>query len=322
MWKSTKTGRRVGATVVLAASALLALSACSGTPQEGGSDGGGSDCVPAHEFTTLKEGVISVAAAPDRPFADVTSDGRLDFVVGKLMTAIAENECLTLEAVPTTGAGLLQSVISERVDVAVGGWYITEPRGEEVGQTLPILFEVPAIVSEAGFTTWQEVVDSGVDVGVVQGTLWVEDLQKLLGESRVKLYQEGPAMFSDLAVGRIGAVPSGYAEAFGQLEALTGANDKLKVEPSEPDPNFPPSMTQSGIGLPHTLGNDSLTAMLNANIAEFHKSGQIQQWLEEFGIVAEQSRVPAEGTMDSIYQILGADCSAADWADLCAAFDS
>jgi polar amino acid transport system substrate-binding protein len=221
---------------LLTASALslvlaVALTAC------GGSDGGSSsapsaDCKPAHpDLTTIADGKLTVSTYVSPPYTVLAKAGEeVSGIDGAIIRAIAAKECLSVEAKPVTGAAFIESITSKRGDLAIGGVYRTPEREKTLSVSTTMYRDGMAFVSKDGISTIAELTDK--KVGVIQGYLWTKDMQKVLGNDHVTLYQDADSMLADLDAGRIDAATLTTAE--GSFRAEQSGGLKSVVFPPRP----------------------------------------------------------------------------------------
>jgi polar amino acid transport system substrate-binding protein len=190
-----------------------------------------------------------------------------------LIKRIAAMECLKLDIKLTSSAAVLESVRRGLGDVALGGWYITPERGKVLGQTAPLFCDPTAIVSKRGYSTLAQL--QGKNVAVVQGTLFVEGLQKVLGSNHVSLYQSSDAAFQDVVVGRVDAWVGGFGE--GVIFKNSRKDAHVEVKAMRPDKRFTPSLAYGQANLPYPKKNSQLGAALSADIGELKARGILKR---------------------------------------------
>jgi polar amino acid transport system substrate-binding protein len=260
----------IAAAVVLAVGA--SLTACGGS---GGSGAAASGCKPAHEFSTVEKGTLTVSTFDLPPFTKV--DGKnLTGVDGDILKAVAKKECLSVTAKPMGTAAVIPTVQAGRADVSAGDWYRTAKRAEVVSLTDPLYTDQMGVISKEGVTKISDMV--GKTVGTVDGYLWVDDIKKVLGSS-VKVYPNSLNMVQDLKAGRIDI----GIDSFGSAKF---SNPQLKVTVAEPDQRVAASLEGAQAAFPTVKSNSALLAALNANIAELHSSGELVKILEAHGLPA------------------------------------
>ncbi|NLT26633.1 MAG: amino acid ABC transporter substrate-binding protein, partial [Microbacteriaceae bacterium] len=145
------TQRRIRNTLIgaLAAASLFGLTACAGGGASGGAGGAGEaggECTPKHEFSTIKDGELSVVLYDLPPFAKLEG-GNVTGVDGDVVTAFAEENCLTISATSAATAANIPTVQSGRADVTIAAWYRTEQRAEIVLLSDPIYTDQMALIS-------------------------------------------------------------------------------------------------------------------------------------------------------------------------------
>jgi len=274
---------RVG--VAISVSAALLLTACGGDDDGGGGDSNtaASDCTPEHEFETATDGTLTVGLVDLPPYAMTTGDQGLSGVDADIVKEFAERECLTIDAQPTDSAALVPSVQQGRLDLGFADLYRTEAREEVVNLSDPLYLDDMGIMSAEGITQISEL--EGQKVGTVDGYLWVEDLQEVLGDDLV-LYPSSVQLNQDLSAGRIDVGVDSYGSAL-----QTQEDSGLEVEVAEPDPRVAASEAPAQAGIAVTPDNEALLEALNAVIADLHESGRIAEILESYGLPASAADV-------------------------------
>jgi polar amino acid transport system substrate-binding protein len=254
----------IAAAVVLAAAAFL--TACGGS---GGSGATASGCKPAHQFSTVTKGTLTVSTFDLPPFTKVEGND-LTGVDGDILKAIAKKECLTVTVKPLGTAAVIPTVQGGRADVAAGDWYRTSKRAEVVNLTDPLYTDQMGIISKDGVAKVSDM--AGKTVGTVDGYLWVDDIKKVLGSS-VKVYPNSLNMVQDLKAGRIDI----GIDSFGSAKVT---NPSLKVTVAEPDQRVAASLQGAQAAFPTVKSNSALLTALNADIADLHSSGELVKILE------------------------------------------
>jgi polar amino acid transport system substrate-binding protein len=248
------------------------LAACSAAPQ---GQPVAADCQPKHQIETLEEGTITVAV-PIQPPYSYQVDGKWVGLDYESLEAIAALECLTLNVQSVSYATGLELIQTGRVDTAMGGIYRTDERVKILSMGATVYREAAALVSFDGYANLDSL--KGARVGVVQGYLWNEDLQRELGADAVTVYQTSDAMYNDLKAKRIDVAVYGTAEAGYRLQQEPDSG--LVVELFEPTEKITATLEPGHVTLPKTLGNDQLTTAFDEDIAELLASGAIAKILE------------------------------------------
>jgi polar amino acid transport system substrate-binding protein len=255
--------RRISiAAVVFAAAAATSLAACGGSGGSGNAASAG--CKPAHQFSTVEKGTLTVATYDLPPFTKVEGKD-LTGVDGDVLKAIAKKECLTLTVKSMGTAAVIPTVQAGRADVAAGDWYRTAKRAEIVSLSDPMYTDQMAFVSKDGLSKVSEL--AGKNVGTVDGYLWVDDVKKVLGSS-VKVYPTTLNMIQDLKAGRIDV----GIDSFGSGKF---SNPTMQVKVTEPDPRVAASQQGAQAAFPVPKDNSALLAAINADIAELHSGGEM-----------------------------------------------
>jgi polar amino acid transport system substrate-binding protein len=260
----------------VAALAVAALAGCSG----GGSDAAASDCTPAHEFTTIASGELTIASYDYAP-ATILDGAGLTGMEGDLITEIAKMECLKLTVTSSGGAGaVIPSVQTKRADLGSGNWLRTKERAKIVYMSTPLWSDPQAIVSVTGLTSDDL---EGKRIGSVAGNLWNDSMQKWLGDD-FKIYQDDESVYGDLAAGRIDGLVASAASANYRFQdaPIKGAT----VVAVSPNPNVPQFDAEGQVMWPTSLDNESLGKALDEDIESLRKDGTIAKILEKYGIDA------------------------------------
>jgi polar amino acid transport system substrate-binding protein len=261
---------------VTLAGVALAAAGCGSS-----SSSSSSSCKPAHQFSTLQQGTLSVSAYSALPnFEPGKNGGPPTGIDGDILAYVAKKECMKLNVQIENTAAVIPAVQSNRTDVAAGGWYITPERKKVVDFTIPYVTAPAIFASKKGYNQVDQI--KGKTLATTQGFLWVSRLQKLYGANHVKLYQTPDAAMQDLALGRVDAVMDSLEEG-GQLAKQThnsGIQVKIIKASSELSDTTHPGL----IGFPYTQGNSALGAALDADIKQLQDSGQIKKILQKYGV--------------------------------------
>ena len=235
-------------------------------------------CTPAHKFSTIVPGVLSVATFPYPPFS-VPAGEDVGGIDAEILKKIAAKECLKLSFSVVDPSAVIQSVVSGKADVAMGDWQRTAARAKVLGLSAPIYVEQVGFISKDGIDSVAGL--QGKRVGSVQGYFWTGDLQKLLGGS-LAVYPNPVAMAQDLEAGRLDVGTDAYSVV--EYDKKKGGYKGLQVKVVKPDPKLAASRMPSQAGFPYTKGNDALGKALSADIDELHKSGEMVKILKTNGV--------------------------------------
>lgn len=270
----TKAPRRLGLLMGLLALGLATV-ACGGG---GSSNASSSSCTPKHKFPTIQQGSLTVSVLQGLPYIGYDeTNSKLQGTDGEVFTAIAKMECLTT-VVQVLGGSAIQAVVSNRADVSLGGWYVTDERAKVVGQTDPVYYDFNSIVSKTGVNKVSDL--KGQKVGCVGGTLFVAPLQQVLGAGNVVTYQGSDAVMADLDAGRIQAAVLGSGEAAYLNKQRGGADKVVRITP---EAIFPPSQGIFAVDMPYTKTNTALGTALNDDIKTLRADGTVKKALLDWG---------------------------------------
>jgi polar amino acid transport system substrate-binding protein len=253
--------------------AALALTACGGQATGGAV---AEDCVPQHEVQTLQKGVLTVAAPEFPPFSSV-SNGQATGADADIVKQFAADNCLELKLEPTSYAGTIPAVQSNRADLAIGCYYRTAQRAEIVDLSAPVYTDDMGVISADGVTSIPAM--EQLKVGTVDGYLWVADMKAVLGDG-LTVYPSAVEMQADLKAGRIQVGLDGFGSAAEMYKDIP----EYKVLVVEPDERVIASKEAAQIGFPHTKGNTSLTEALDASIESMKADGKIAELLTANGL--------------------------------------
>lgn len=259
---------------VAAASAIaLGLSGCGG----GANSQAASDCKPAHEFSTIKEGILTVGVYELPPFISSQGEGGMSGVDPDIIRLIAEKECLTVKPAPANFSALVPSLQGGRLDVVLGDVYRTKERDKVVNLTSPVYLDQMGIVAtEDGIDSVSQL--EGKTVGTVDGYMWNPDLKKVLGDN-LKSYPSNVNMYQDLKAGRIQA----GIDSYGGAVYSVGNDSKLFAKKSQPDDRVGASKgAQAAFLVPKE--NKAMLDAFNADIEELRKDGTIAEILKKHGL--------------------------------------
>ncbi|GAA3699428.1 hypothetical protein GCM10023081_40380 [Arthrobacter ginkgonis] len=256
-----------------AAFTALALSSCSGQVSATSVP---DDCVPQSEVKTLQEGVLTVAAPEFPPFSSV-SNGQATGADADIVKQFAADNCLEIRMEPTSYAGTIPAVQSNRADLAIGCYYRTAQRAEIVDLSAPVYTDDMGVISGDGVTSIRAM--EQLKVGTVDGYLWVADMKSVLGD-KLTVYPSAVEMQADLKAGRIQVGLDGFGSAAEMYKDIPD----YKVLVVEPDERVVASREPAQIGFPHTKGNTSLTEALDASIESMKADGKISEILTANGL--------------------------------------
>lgn len=232
------------------------------------------DCTPNFNFSTVKEGVISVALTNTPPYS-FEKNGEISGIDGELIKKFAANNCLAVEYEIYTYPAAVSSVQSKRADVGLGGFYRTAARERVVSLSDPVYLDQLAVVSEQGFSTVDQLM--GKSVGTVEGYDWVMEMEDIFSESQT--YPSSLNLAQDLHAGRIDAA----LEGFGAAVSLNG-DSGMSIELLQPDPRITATVDASQTSFLLTKGNESFANAVNQSVAVFREKGVIAEVLSMYDL--------------------------------------
>lgn len=145
---------RIGA--LLGAAAIAAsLTGCAAGGTGGATSTVAEDCVPAHEFETIQEGTLTVAAFNSPPkFHALSENGPFEGIDATLISQFAAENCLEVLFKPMTGPAAQLDLQDGKSDVMGGLILKSDARAEVFNQTEGyITLETVGITSNQGIDT-------------------------------------------------------------------------------------------------------------------------------------------------------------------------
>ena len=261
------------------AAGLLALTACSGDKTAAVSG-------TAADLDTIEPGVLKVAVQPYAPYTSAVGD-KLTGLDSDILAAVAKKLGLKIQPEVTDFAGMLASVQSRRVDITIGGVAWTADRQKQGLFTDPPYYSPPAMAVRDG-ETYKTVNDfRGLDLGTVEGYVWVKSIQAVPG-AKLHAYPDGNGVFDDLAAGRIKvgfldplliiAAQKERPELKIQTEYMTPPTD-AEVQAQPAYAYFRPYMTS--FYLPKQ--SPKLEKAISDEIRKMYANGELTKLIEKYG---------------------------------------
>ncbi|MFD1859495.1 amino acid ABC transporter substrate-binding protein [Aeromicrobium camelliae] len=263
----------------LAAASLLTLSACGGG---GGASSVDASCEPTIEVDTVKEGELSVALTNTPPYS-MEENGEMAGIDSDILTEFAAESCLELTYAPYTYATAVPATEQGRVDVAVGGFYRTEARGEVVRLSTPVYLDELTVMSTDGSATVDDL--EGKRIGTVEGYLWVDDL-KALPNVETRVYPDSLSLANELKAGRLDAGLDGYGAAM-----ISSEGTEFELEVLQSDERVSSTNEPSQTSILINPKNEALGEALDAFIEELRENGELVKILEDNGLPASAAEV-------------------------------
>jgi polar amino acid transport system substrate-binding protein len=267
-------GVTAGAVLLLAATASCGS---GGTASSKGSSG----CHPAHKLKTVKSDVLTVGADPSMPYVDTKKNGNLKGIGGDIVKAIAKRECLDVDVHVLKGSAVISAVKNGQIDLVTGGYYRTKKRGKVVGQTRTVWYDAASAISKGGKISTADSM-KGHDVGVGEGSLFPNDLEKLLGSSHVHQYQTNQDAARAMVNGQVDFAVTGGAEGAYFLKKLDKPAYKVVAIPEDPRLSF--TKTVGNINFPYHKSNKSMGHALDSDIKKLRKDGTVKKILKKYGV--------------------------------------
>ncbi|GBG09796.1 hypothetical protein B1748_01130 [Paenibacillus sp. MY03] len=209
--------------------------------------------------------IIIGTTATSRPTHFTNENGELDgydIDWGKL---IAEELGVEAEFVAGAFSGLVPGLVAEQYDVVISALVITEERKEMIDFTDIYMTDgAVAIVKEDNDTVTGLDDLTGLTVGVLSGSGFVEDVKAIGGYKELREYPGNPEGYIDLKAGRVDVYVAGK----------TGASDFIKYDEGSPKLKMVGdlyNMKYDGIGL--RKNEPELLAALNDIIAARKEDG-------------------------------------------------
>ncbi|MGK9286805.1 substrate-binding periplasmic protein [Sinorhizobium meliloti] len=239
------------------------------------------DCQPASKFSTIEPGVLKIAA-PDMPPFFTFKDGVMGGFEGLFFTKFAKDNCLTPEVTVLPLGGIVESVRNGLVDVGGAGLNPTPERGEVVGLTHPIYYNVGVFVGKDPDAELEKY--AGKTLGTVTGFVWNKELETW-GKANLKVYDTADAAFADVKSGRLPTMLLGGINAYYRLSLVPDSG--LSAVEAAPHPAVATFNSKGRTNVVHTKGNPELTAALNTAIATMRKDGTLADILKQMNLPAD-----------------------------------
>lgn len=244
-------------------------------------------CKPAHDLKTLVPGQLTVVTMVIPPFSIPEGKG-IKGVDGQIISRIAEMECLKLKPIFVDTRAVMQYVLIDKADVAVGNWFRTAARGKVMDMSEPVYIDSLGVYSKTGVKDLVQLSREDKIVGSVQGYNWTADLQKLFGNN-LKLYPNPVALAQDLTSGRVDVGLDSYSS--GIYAQQQGALGGYKIVHAAPTESVKASIEPAQIAFMYKKGNDQLGQAINANLKVMRDNGEVGAALEAYGLSAQDSDV-------------------------------
>ncbi|MFC8247732.1 substrate-binding periplasmic protein [Streptomyces chartreusis] len=275
-------------TAALSAALLLLSAAACGSD---GDDTPKSVAPKTAALGTLTPGVIKVAVQPYSPYTSVQGD-KIVGLDGDILHHVAKKLGLKVEPQVTDFAGMLAGVQSRRVDITIGGVAWSADRQKQGLFTDPPYYSPPAMAVRSG-KTYKTVDDlKGLDLGTVEGYVWVKSIQAVPG-AKLHAYPDANGVFDDLGAGRVDV---GFLDPLIIIAAQKERPD-LKIStqyltpPTAAEVKAKPAYQyfqpyQTGFYLPKQA--TKLERAISTEIDAMYANGELTELVEKYGGDPEQ----------------------------------
>ncbi|WP_031490199.1 cystine ABC transporter substrate-binding protein, partial [Yersinia pestis] len=174
---------------------------------------------------------------------------------------------------PTKWDGMLASLESKRIDVAINQVTISDERKKKYDFSTPYTVSGIQVLTKKGnegqFTKPEDL--QGKKVGVGLGSNYEQWLRENLKDVDIRTYDDDPTKYQDLRVGRTDAI---LVDRLAALDLVKKTNDALAVA----GPAF--ARQESGVAM--RKNNPELLAAVNNAIAEMQKDGTLAKISEKY----------------------------------------
>jgi L-cystine transport system substrate-binding protein len=207
------------------------------------------------------------------PFSFQGKDGKLTGFEVDFANALAEHMGVKAKITLTKWDGMLASLESGRIDVAINQVTISEERKKKYDFSIPYTISGIQVLTKKGneghFTKPEDL--EGKKVGVGLGSNYEQWLRANLKGVDIRTYDDDPTKYQDLRVGRTDAI---LVDRLAALDLVKKTNDTLAVA----GPAF--ARQESGVAL--RKNNPELLAAINQAIAEMQKDGTLTKISEKY----------------------------------------
>jgi cystine transport system substrate-binding protein len=207
------------------------------------------------------------------PFSFQGNDGKLTGFEVEFAEDLAKHLGVKASLKPTKWDGMLASLDSKRIDVAINQVTISPERQKKYDFSTPYTVSgIQALVKKGneGSVTKPEDL-KGKKVGVGLGTNYEAWLRENVPGVDVRTYDDDPTKYQDLRVGRIDVI---LVDRLAALDLVKKTNNTLAVA------GQPFSHLESGVAL--RKGNPELLAAINKAIEEMKQDGSLAKISEKW----------------------------------------
>ena len=232
-----------------------------------------------HGSASAQDKVLKVGSTPTGvPFTFLdTKTNTIQGIMIDLIREIATDAGLKIEIEPTGFSALIPSLTSNKIDIIAAAMYITPPRQEVIDFSKPIYtYGEGLVVPKKDGREYAKLEDmKGYTVGAQKGTAYVEPLQKSGLFAEVKIYDNIPAILSDVNNGRIQA---GFAD-----KPIVAYNLQQGMFPEARLVKGYTSTLSGSVGIGVRKSDGELLKRLNASLEKLQKNGTVDKILAKWG---------------------------------------
>lgn len=207
------------------------------------------------------------------PFSFQGEDGKLAGFEVDFSNALAQHLGVKAKLSPTKWDGMLASLESKRIDVAINQVTISDERKKKYDFSTPYtLSGIQALVKKENAGSIAKADDlKGKKVGVGLGSNYEQWLRDNVPGVDIRTYDDDPTKYQDLRVGRTDAI---LVDRLAALDLVKKTGDTLAVA----GPAF--SRQEAGVAL--RKGNSELLAAINRAIADMQQDGSLAKISEKW----------------------------------------
>ncbi len=266
--------------MLMMASMLFTLTACSSSTNEEG-----SDSAAATKVEQIKEkGKIVLGTSADYPPFEFHKqiDGE-DVIVGfdvEIAKAIANELGVELEIKDMKFDGLLAALQTGKVDVVIAGMNPNEDRRKAVDFSDVYYKEVQSVITKTDNVDNIKTLDDlkGKKVGVQKGTTMESIAQEKMTESEIKALGKVTDIVLELKNDKVDAIVMEKPVA----KAYIAANPDIAMTGIELEPE------DTGFAVAVKKGNEDLVSSINDVLKKLSDEGKIDQFIADANILMEQ----------------------------------
>lgn len=207
------------------------------------------------------------------PFSFQDENGKLTGYEVEFAEALAQHMGVKASLKPTKWDGMLASLDSKRIDVAINQVTISDERKKKYDFSTPYTVSgIQALTKKADAAKITKAEDlSGKKVGVGLGSNYEQWLRENVKGVDIRTYDDDPTKYQDLRIGRTDAI---LVDRLAALDLVKKTGDTLAVA----GPAF--SRQEAGVAL--RKNNPQMLEAINTAIAEMQKDGSLTKLSEKW----------------------------------------